>query len=61
MEVNDMTVSNFVGPVEGVDATEPTSVHLRDRPAKRLKRREVGHVTCHEDEVDDLFSEGETT
>jgi hypothetical protein len=61
LEVDAMTVAQMVGLAaeSGVPAAKVQT--RRRRCPKRAIQQEVGRLTCDEDEVDDLLSQGEST
>lgn len=56
-----MMLPKIVVPAVGLDNTSPGVVASRTVSPKRLATREMGNLTCHEGEVEDLLSEGEST
>lgn len=58
-----MTPSETVIPVASLNSNHSSSAITACTivSRKRLKMRKMGSLTCHEEEVEDLLSEGEST
>lgn len=58
-----MMPSETGSPLTGSDLTHTPVVAdtCRTSTRKRLSQRKMGNLTCHEGEVEDLLSEGEST
>ncbi len=58
-----MMPSETVPPARGLDQSQTPALpdKCRTSTRKRLSKRKMGSLTCHEGEVEDLLSQGEST
>ncbi|ULA66372.1 MAG: hypothetical protein LZF62_50362 [Nitrospira sp.] len=56
-----MKVFKQIGPDIKISKASPVVIASGRVPSQRRKARETRQLTCHEHEVDDLLSEGEST
>ena len=61
LEIYFMKVSKQIGPDVKISKASSGVMVLGRVSLQRPKARGKAHLTCHEHEVDDLLSEGEST
>ena len=61
LEINLMTIPKYVGPDAEDSKVSPGMDASGRGSSQRCPAREMGRLTCDEQEVEDLLSEGEST